>query len=108
MVFWVIFPVLELPLFAGNQQKWFGITDDKLGLLVVSLGFVVGLKGASESVMSWALWWGQQRAVQWACWAVSKTCWAISRGYKWGLMGYKVGLETLFDSNQYGLCLQLP
>ena len=78
MVFWAIFPVLELPLFAGNQQKGFGIAGDKLRSLAIPLGFVVGLKGPSESVMYWALWWGWQRAVQWACWTISETCWAKS------------------------------
>jgi len=77
VVFWAIFPVLELPLFTGNQQKGFGITGDELGPLAVPLGFVVELKGASESMMSWALWWGWLRAEQWG-WAISKTCWAKS------------------------------
>jgi len=79
VVFWAIFPVFELPLFAGNQQKGFGVSGDKPGPLAVALGFVVRLKRASESVMSCALWWGRQRAVWWACWAINKTCWAISR-----------------------------
>ena len=67
MFFWAIFPVLELPPFAIDQQKGFGVDGDKLGSLVVPVGFIIRLKGASESMMSGALWWGWQRCVQWAC-----------------------------------------
>jgi len=54
MGFWAIFifPVLELPLFAGNQQKGFDVAVDKPRLLVAPLTFIVGLKGASGSIMS--------------------------------------------------------
>jgi len=47
VVFWAIFPVLELLLFASNQQKGFGVAGGKLGSLAVPLGFVIRLEGAS-------------------------------------------------------------
>ena len=72
-----------------DQSGWhwckpIDIAGGKLGSLPDPFGFVVGCKGAPGSVMSWALWWGQQRAVRWACWAISKTCWAKS-GAWWAI-----------------------